>query len=473
MLAAQRKDLILTTLREVSGPRWWRKDLAAELDLSEDTIRRDLRGGDARHRPRAAPRRTSRIARRPADGGATAIGTRSRVRGQPDRVLARPPGQSAPCTTTLGAATPACAVDLVGDRCRSRSSRSAAGLQAVRSLAGDQRTGVWPWLPRRRPEHQPPRRRLELTTATLRGGDQARRGPERRRSGLWFSCLTEDRCRSAVRGSRPLAAVTAVSRDDVGAGPRGRRAARGVGVHAPQAPSAQHQPGRDARTAAITSSDTAMTTVGHAGRPRARRVAEPVGYDGPRPVVGHLEAPQPLERGGRGGRAQRPGRGRPARRRSGRSGPSGTIGARPGRGGRPVQQLGRDHARGVQVLARVGRGAGRLLGRHVAVGADHRRARGSAARPRPAPRRRSRRAAGTARPVAGRLEQQVGGLHVAVHDAGGVHRGERLEQLVEQQRRRTTRAAGRSRPAGRRGSRRGPGPCRRRPGGRRRPSRTA
>ena len=36
----------------------------------------------------------------------------------------------------------------------------------------------------------------------------------------------------------------------------------------------------------------------------------------------------------------------------------------------PGQQLGRDHARGVHVLPRVGRGAGDLLGRHVAAGAD-------------------------------------------------------------------------------------------------------
>ena len=41
MLAAQRKDLILTTLREQG--RVVAKDLATELDLSEDTIRRDLR----------------------------------------------------------------------------------------------------------------------------------------------------------------------------------------------------------------------------------------------------------------------------------------------------------------------------------------------------------------------------------------------------------------------------------------------
>ncbi len=41
MLAAQRKDLILATLR--SEGRVVAKDLAAELDLSEDTIRRDLR----------------------------------------------------------------------------------------------------------------------------------------------------------------------------------------------------------------------------------------------------------------------------------------------------------------------------------------------------------------------------------------------------------------------------------------------
>lgn len=41
MLAAQRKDLILATLR--AEGRVVAKDLAAELDLSEDTIRRDLR----------------------------------------------------------------------------------------------------------------------------------------------------------------------------------------------------------------------------------------------------------------------------------------------------------------------------------------------------------------------------------------------------------------------------------------------
>ncbi len=41
MLAAQRRDLILATLR--AEGRVVAKDLAAELDLSEDTIRRDLR----------------------------------------------------------------------------------------------------------------------------------------------------------------------------------------------------------------------------------------------------------------------------------------------------------------------------------------------------------------------------------------------------------------------------------------------
>ena len=41
MLAAQRKDLILATLR--TDGRVVAKDLAAQLDLSEDTIRRDLR----------------------------------------------------------------------------------------------------------------------------------------------------------------------------------------------------------------------------------------------------------------------------------------------------------------------------------------------------------------------------------------------------------------------------------------------
>ncbi|MET0839042.1 MAG: DeoR family transcriptional regulator, partial [Marmoricola sp.] len=41
MLAAQRKDLILATLR--AEGRVVAKELAAELELSEDTIRRDLR----------------------------------------------------------------------------------------------------------------------------------------------------------------------------------------------------------------------------------------------------------------------------------------------------------------------------------------------------------------------------------------------------------------------------------------------
>ena len=41
MLAAQRKDLILATLR--TEGRVVAKELAAELELSEDTIRRDLR----------------------------------------------------------------------------------------------------------------------------------------------------------------------------------------------------------------------------------------------------------------------------------------------------------------------------------------------------------------------------------------------------------------------------------------------
>lgn len=41
MLAAQRKDLVLTTVR--CEGRVVAKDLAAELELSEDTIRRDLR----------------------------------------------------------------------------------------------------------------------------------------------------------------------------------------------------------------------------------------------------------------------------------------------------------------------------------------------------------------------------------------------------------------------------------------------
>jgi DeoR/GlpR family transcriptional regulator of sugar metabolism len=41
VLAAQRKDHILSTLREQG--RVVAKDLATELDLSEDTIRRDLR----------------------------------------------------------------------------------------------------------------------------------------------------------------------------------------------------------------------------------------------------------------------------------------------------------------------------------------------------------------------------------------------------------------------------------------------
>ena len=76
-------------------------------------------------------------------------------------------------------------------------------------------------------------------------------------------------------------------------------------------------------------------------------------------------------------------------------------------------------------------------------------------------------------PVAGRLEQQVGRLHVAVHQAGAVDRGQPQEQLLDQQRGRCPRRAGRARAAGRRPSRPARAPWRARPGRPRRPSRAA
>ncbi len=98
---------------------------------------------------------------------------------------------------------------------------------------------------------------------------------------------------------------------------------------------------------------------------------------------------------------------------------------------RSRQQLCGDHARGVQVLARVGRRAGRLLGGHVAAGAhragDPREAfvpgdRGDPEVAEPEP--------GTAGP--GRLEEQVARLDVAVHHAGSVHGDQRFEGLLQQ-----------------------------------------
>ena len=96
----------------------------------------------------------------------------------------------------------------------------------------------------------------------------------------------------------------------------------------------------------------------------------------------------------------------------------------------PGQQLGRDHACGVHVLPRVGRGAGDLLGRHVTAGADASEGSGE---PGVAGRDRDAEVAeADPRPAgAGGLEEEVARLDVAVHQARRVHRHQGLEHLVE------------------------------------------
>ena len=100
---------------------------------------------------------------------------------------------------------------------------------------------------------------------------------------------------------------------------------------------------------------------------------------------------------------------------------------RPGAG----EELGADHAGGVQVLGGGGRAALEELGRQEPVGAhragdareaavagDHRHAEVGEQQP--------------GATGAGGLQEQVGRLHVTVDDPGTVHRGQGVEQLVEQ-----------------------------------------
>ena len=101
------------------------------------------------------------------------------------------------------------------------------------------------------------------------------------------------------------------------------------------------------------------------------------------------------------------------------------------RRGQAGEQLQPDAAHGVQVLAGVRRRPPRLLGGHVAVGADGPGDRGEApvgdrgGHPEVAqPQDRVARAGG--------VEEQVGRLDVAVHQPGRVHRGQGHEQLLQQ-----------------------------------------
>jgi hypothetical protein len=94
------------------------------------------------------------------------------------------------------------------------------------------------------------------------------------------------------------------------------------------------------------------------------------------------------------------------------------------------EQAARHDAGGVQVLARLGGRARDLLRCHVAVGADDP---GAAGQPHVVERDRDAEVAEPqVRPA--RLEQQVGRLDVAVHDAGRVDGVQGLQELVEQHR---------------------------------------
>jgi hypothetical protein len=92
------------------------------------------------------------------------------------------------------------------------------------------------------------------------------------------------------------------------------------------------------------------------------------------------------------------------------------------------EQLDGGHPGGVQIVPRLGWGAGQGLGREVAVGAggvdarSHRHRDPEVGQVEP----------GT--PAAGGLEQEVGRLDVAVHQAHPVQRREGPEQLLEQDR---------------------------------------
>ena len=105
------------------------------------------------------------------------------------------------------------------------------------------------------------------------------------------------------------------------------------------------------------------------------------------------------------------------------------VGWRPARGP-SGQELDGDDPGGVEILPRVGWCAGGLLGCQVTGGTDATSARhsrfagagGDAEVGQPDPR--------TAR--TGRLEQEVAGLDVAVHDSGRVHGGQGVERLLEE-----------------------------------------
>ena len=183
--------------------------------------------------------------------------------------------------------------------------------------------------------------------------------------------------------------------------------------------------------AAPKTAGTAQPYGGHARRSGGRESPTRATTSGgrgvglPRGAGRHAERAQPGQ-GGRGaGRATvRVGIGEPAEQ------PAQPAVGRGGAGWPTGQQLGRDDPGGVQVLPRVGRGARRLLGRHVAAGADaSRRAR----QPRVAGHDRDAEVAEPdPRPAgAGGLEQEVARLDVAVHHAGRVHRDERLEDLLQ------------------------------------------
>ena len=103
-----------------------------------------------------------------------------------------------------------------------------------------------------------------------------------------------------------------------------------------------------------------------------------------------------------------------------------------GRGAQAGEHLDADPAHGVEVGALVGIGAAPLLGGHVARGADDHRRPGH---PGLVERDRDPEVGEpqVRHAAAGRLEQQVGGLDVAVDDARGVHRLQGLERLVDQQ----------------------------------------